>query len=142
MGKFFTVKELTASSTARKYGIDNTPQDAEIIEHIEELIEFVDGVRAAWGGPLIVTSGYRCPQLNEKVGGAKTSAHLTGYALDIVPANNQKDKFFLFFKDYLKDKDFDELLLEKGSNGRIWIHFALKSIQGKQRKKIKTLEVK
>ena len=142
MGKFFSVRELTASSTARKYGIDNTPQDAEIIEHIEELIEFVDGVRAAWGGPLIVTSGYRCPQLNEKVGGSKTSAHLTGYALDIVPANNQKDKFFLFFKDYLKDKDFDELLLERGSNGRIWIHFALKSIQGKQRKKIKTLEVK
>lgn len=142
MGKFFTVKELTASSTARKYGIDNTPQDAEIIEHIEELIEFMDGVRAAWGGPLIVTSGYRCPQLNEKVGGAKTSAHLTGYALDIVPSNNKKDKFFLFFKEYLKDKDFDELLLEKGSNGRIWIHFALKSIQGKQRKKIKTLEVK
>ena len=142
MGKFFTVKELTASSTARKYGIDNTPQDAEIIEHIEELIEFMDGVRAAWGGPLIVTSGYRCPQLNEKVGGAKTSAHLTGYALDIVPSNNKKDKFFLFFKEYLKDKDFDELLLEKGSNGRIWIHFALKSIQGKQRKKIKTLEAK
>ena len=142
MGKFFSVRELTASSTARKYGIDNTPQDAEIIEHIEELIEFVDGVRAAWGGPLIVTSGYRCPQLNEKVGGAKTSAHLTGYALDIVPSNNKKDKFFLFFKEYLKDKDFDELLLERGSNGRIWIHFALKSIQGKQRKKIKTLEVK
>ena len=142
MGKFFSVRELTASSTARKYGIDNTPQDAEIIEHIEELIEFMDGVRAAWGGPLIVTSGYRCPQLNEKVGGAKTSAHLTGYALDIVPSNNKKDKFCLFFKEYLKDKDFDELLLEKGSNGRIWIHFALKSIQGKQRKKTKTLEVK
>ena len=142
MGKFFSVRELTASSTARKYGIDNTPQDAEIIEHIEELIEFVDGVRAAWGGPLIVTSGYRCPQLNEKVGGAKTSAHLTGYALDIVPANNQKDKFFLFFKDYLKDKDFDELIFEKNSSGAIWIHIAIKSIDGKQRKKIKTLEVK
>ena len=142
MGKFFTVKELTASSTARKYGIDNTPQDAEIIEHIEELIEFMDGVRAAWGGPLIVTSGYRCPQLNEKVGGAKTSAHLTGYALDIVPSNNKKDKFFLFFKDYLKDRDFDELLFEKNNSGSIWIHIALKSIDGKQRRKIRTLEVK
>lgn len=142
MGKYFSVRELTASSSARKYGINNTPQDAEIIEHIEELIEFMDGVRAAWGGPLIVTSGYRCPQLNEKVGGAKTSAHLTGYALDMVPANNKKDKFYRFFQDYLKGKDFDELLLEKGSNGCIWIHFALKSIQGKQRKKIKILEVK
>lgn len=142
MGKFFTLKELTASSTARKYGIDNTPQDAEIIEHIEELIEFVDGVRAAWGGPLIVTSGYRCPQLNEKVGGAKTSAHLAGYAVDCVPANNRKKEFFEFCKEYLKNKDFDELIFERNSKGAIWCHIALKSIDGKQRKKIKTLEVK
>ena len=142
MGKFFSVRELTASSTARKYGIDNTPQDAEIIEHIEELIEFMDGVRAAWGGPLIVTSGYRCPELNKKVGGAKTSAHLTGYAVDCVPANNKKKEFFEFCKEYLKSRDFDELLFEKNSKGSIWIHIALKSIDGKQRRKIKTLEVK
>ena len=142
MGKFFTLKELTASSAARKYGIDNTPQDAEIIEHIEELIELMDDVRAAWGGPLIVTSGYRCPQLNEKVGGAKTSAHLTGYAVDCVPANNKKKEFFEFCKEYLKSRDFDELLFERNSKGAIWCHIALKSIDGKQRRKIKTLEVK
>ena len=142
MAKFFTVRELTASSTARKYGIDNTPQDAEIIEHIEELIELMDDVRTAWGGPLIVTSGYRCPELNKKVGGAKTSAHLTGYAVDCVPANNRKKEFFEFCKEYLKNKDFDELIFEKNSKGAIWCHIALKSIDGKQRKKIKTLEVK
>lgn len=142
MSKFFTVKELTASSTARKYGIDNTPQDAEIIEHIEELIELMDDVRTAWGGPLIVTSGYRCPQLNKNVGGAKTSAHLTGYAVDCVPANNKKKEFFEFCKKYLKDRDFDELIFERNSKGATWIHIALKSIDGKQRKKIKTLEVK
>ena len=141
MSKYFSLKELIASTEAYKRKIDNTPGEEEK-EHLEELMEFMDGIRSAWGSAIIVTSGYRCPQLNEKVGGAKTSAHLTGYALDIVPANNQKDKFFLFFKDYLNGKDFDELLLEKGSNGRIWVHFALKSIQGKQRKKIKTLEVK
>ena len=141
MSKYFSLKELIASTEAYKRKIDNTPCEEEK-EHLEELMEFMDGIRSTWGSAIIVTSGYRCPQLNEKVGGAKTSAHLTGYALDIVPANNQKDKFFLFFKDYLKDKDFDELLLERGSNGRIWIHFALKSIQGKQRRKIKTLEVK
>ena len=142
MSKFFSVRELTASATARKYGIDNTPQDAEIIEHIEELIELMDGVRTAWGGPLIVTSGYRCPELNKKVGGAKTSAHLTGYAVDCVPANNKKKEFFEFCKEYLKSRDFDELIFERNSKGAIWIHIALKSIDGKQRKKIKTLEVK
>lgn len=141
MSRFFTLKELIASTEAYKRKIDNTPGEEEKA-HLEELMEFMDDIRCAWGSAIIVTSGYRCPELNEAIGGAKKSAHQTGYALDIVPANNQKDKFFLFFKDYLKDKDFDELLLERGSNGRIWIHFALKSIQGKQRKKIKTLEVK
>ena len=142
MGKFFSVRELTTSSTARKYGIDNTPQDAEIIEHIEELIEFMDGVRAAWGGPLIVTSGYRCPELNKAVGGSKKSAHQAGYAVDCVPANNKKKKFFEFCKEYLKDRDFDELLFERNNRGSIWCHIALKSIDGKQRRKIRTLEVK
>lgn len=141
MGKYFSIKELTYSSTARKYNIENTPTDVEI-EHIEELINFLDGVRAAWGSALIVSAGFRCEELNEKVGGVKTSAHKTGYAVDLIPANNKKMKFFEFMKTYLEDKNFDELILETNSSGSVWIHFALKSIQGKQRRKIKMLEVK
>ena len=138
MGKFFKESELTYSTTAKKYGIDNTPTE-EVKEHIEELIDVLDGVREKWGSAIIVSSGYRCPELNAKLGGVKTSGHLTGYAVDMVPANNQKTKFFEFMKEYIKDKEFDELLLEKNSKST-WIHFALYSIQGKQRKKIKTLE--
>jgi hypothetical protein len=48
-------------------------------------------------------------------------------------------KFFEFMKEYLKDKDFDELLLESNASGSVWIHFSLKSITGKQRRKIKIL---
>lgn len=141
MAKYFNLKELTYSSTAKKHNIDNTPTE-EIKEHIEELMEFLDGVREKWGSAIIVNSGYRCPKLNEKAGGAKTSGHLTGWAADIVPANNQKAKFFEFLQEYVKDKDFDELIFEKNAKGSVWIHFALKSIQGKQRRKIKTLQVK
>lgn len=141
MGKYFTVKELTYSSTAKKNNIDNTPNDTEK-EHLEELIEFLDDVRAAWGSALLVSSGFRCEQLNTKLEGAKTSAHRVGYAVDLVPANNQKMKFFEFMKKYLEDKSFDELILETNSKGSVWIHFALKSIQGKQRKKVKMLETK
>jgi hypothetical protein len=43
-------------------------------------------------------------------------------------------------KEYLKDKDFDELLLESNSKGSVWVHFALKSATGKKRRKIKILE--
>lgn len=139
MGKFFSVRELTYSATAKKYGIDNTPS-AEIVDNIEELIEFLDGVRAAWGSALLVSSGYRCEKLNTKVGGVKTSGHITGYAVDFVPANNKKLQFFEFMKNYLNDKEFDELLFESNNKGGTWIHFCLKSVQGKQRRKIKMLQ--
>lgn len=141
MSRFFTLKELIASTEAYKRKIDNTPGEEEKA-HLEELMEFMDGIRSAWGSAIIVTSGYRCPELNEAIGGAKKSAHQTGYAVDCVPANNKKKEFFEFCKEYLKDRDFDELLFEKNSKGSIWCHIALKSIDGKQRRKIRTLEVK
>lgn len=141
MSKFFSLKELIASTEAYKRKIDNTPGEEEK-EHLEELMEFLDGIRSAWGSAIIVTSGYRCPELNEAIGGVKKSAHQTGYAVDCVPANNKKKEFFEFCKEYLKSRDFDELLFEKNNSGSIWIHIALKSIDGKQRRKIRTLEVK
>lgn len=141
MAKYFKLSEFLYSSTAYKHKVDNTPNE-EQKEHLIELMEFMDGFRAFWGGPIIVSSGFRCEELNELVGGAKNSAHKYGYAVDFVPANNKKKECYEAFKEYLKDKEFDELLLEKNSKGSIWIHFALKSYQNKQRKKIKTLEVK
>lgn len=141
MSKYFRLSELTYSETAYKNKIDNTPNQEEI-EHLEELMEFMDGFRAFWGGPLLVSSGFRCEKLNEMVGGVKTSGHRHGWAVDFVPANNKKMECFEKFKEYLKNKEFDELLLERNSRGKIWLHFSLKSYQGKQRKKIKQLEVK
>lgn len=138
MSKYFKLSELTYSSTAKKYGIDNTPNEEEKA-HLEELMEFADGMRAYWGTALIVTSGFRCEELNVKVGGVKTSAHRVGYAIDFKPANNKTLQFFEKMKEYLKDKDFDELLLESNSQGSVWCHFALKSASGKQRRKIKIL---
>lgn len=141
MSRYFTQKELIASTEAYKRKIDNTPGEEEKA-HLEELIEFMDGIRSAWGSAIIVTSGYRCPELNEAIGGAKKSAHQTGYAIDCVPANNKKKEFFEFCKEYLKNREFDELLLERNSRGSIWCHIALKSIDGKQRKKVKVIEAK
>ena len=139
MSKYFKLSELTYSSTAKKYGIDNTPNEEEKA-NLEELMEFLDGMRVYWGSAVIVTSGFRCEELNAKVGGVKTSAHRVGYGVDMKPASNKTLQFFEKMKEYLKDKDFDELLLESNSQGSIWCHFALKSASGKQRKKIKILD--
>ena len=138
MSKYFKESEFTYSTTARKHNIDNTPTE-EAKKNINTLMEFLDGVREAWGSPIIVSSGYRCEELNNKVGGSKNSGHKYGWAGDLIPSNNKKREFFEFFKEYVKDKSFDELILEK-SGKSIWIHFSLYSYQGKQRKKIKEIE--
>ena len=138
---YFSIAEMVRSDTAKKYGIDNTPSD-EIKRNLEVFIDTVlDPIREAWGSPIIVSSGYRCEELNDKVGGSKNSGHKYGWAGDLLPSNNKKREFFEFFKEYVKDKSFDELLLEK-SGKSIWIHFSLYSYQGKQRKKVKELDAK
>lgn len=93
--KYFTINELTKSSKANALGIDNTPTE-RVVESLNLLINNVlDPLREAWGAPIQVTSGYRCPELNRAVGGSNTSQHVLGEAVDIkaVPgtkANNKK----------------------------------------------------
>lgn len=97
MSKYFTLKEMTASDTAKRLGITNTPLPS-IIPHLNELMEFLDALREAWGSPIKVTSGYRCSKLNSAVKGAPTSAHLVGYAADLTPANGKMQDFKKFVK--------------------------------------------
>ena len=84
--EYFTLNELVKSNTAIVNHIDNTP-DKEVENHLKELIKFLNPLRESWGSPIIITSGYRCKMLNEKIDGSKTSAHLTGYACDMIPKN-------------------------------------------------------
>lgn len=87
ISKNFSWAEFQASDTARLYRIDNTIKDWDVRDNIIALVENVaQPLRDAWGGPLFVGprhSGYRCPELNEKVGGAKNSQHQTGEAVDL-----------------------------------------------------------
>ena len=81
--KYFKLTELTHSITAKAHAIDNTPT-AEAVPLMVELIDKVlDPVRERWGVPIYVNSGYRCPELNEEVGGVEDSWHMQGCAADI-----------------------------------------------------------
>ena len=81
--KYFTLPELTHSLTAQAHSIANVPT-AEAVPLMVELIDKVlDPLRERWGVPIYVNSGYRCPELNKKVGGAPNSYHLRGMAADI-----------------------------------------------------------
>ena len=93
--KYFSVKELCASATARREGIDNSP--TECAYHLLHVLvdQLLDPIREAWGEPIVVSSGYRCPELNALVGGAQHSHHLLGCAADLI-AGNRDDHRRLF----------------------------------------------
>ena len=118
--KHFTMRELTKSITASNLGIDNTPGKVEK-ENLEKLVKYVlDPLREAWGAPIIVTSGYRCPRLNKAVGSQPTSQHRLGQAADIktvedTPARN-KELYDLIKKLKLP---VDQCINEHGYD---WIH--------------------
>lgn len=137
MSRNFSLREMTASATAERDGIDNTPS-LEVVGHINELCDnLLQPLRDAWGKPIRVTSGYRCPELNSKVGGSRTSAHLIGYAADL-QADNYGD-FVRFAVAWLKGRDFDQCLIERGG-GAEWLHIGYKDGKGRQRRQIKNIE--
>ena len=90
--KYFTIQEMISSATAQREGIDNRPPTSAY--HLLHVLvdQLLDPIRKAWGSPIVISSGYRCKELNALVGGAKNSHHLLGCAADIIgglPLNSQ-----------------------------------------------------
>ena len=115
----FTLNELVYSVTAEANKIDNRPNVA-VIANLQKLCENVlQPLRNHLVCPVIVTSGFRCAELNKKIGGRPNSQHLMGRAADfVVPQRNLKDVF-----NWMKDNlPYDQLLFEYNSSGDIWIH--------------------
>lgn len=83
ISKNFTWAEFTASDTAKRHGILNQITDCDVRDNIIALVENVlQPLRDAYGKPININSGYRCPELNKKVGGVTTSQHTKGQAAD------------------------------------------------------------
>ena len=81
--KYFTLSELTHSDTAVSLGISNIPTAAAVPLMVELIDRVLDPIREKWQSPIYITSGYRCPALNKKVGGVENSYHTRGMAADI-----------------------------------------------------------
>jgi zinc D-Ala-D-Ala carboxypeptidase len=80
----FSLEELTASETAARKGIDNTPSE-EVIDNLKRLAAALQEVRALLNHrAILVSSGYRSPELNQAVGGSATSDHCKGLAADFI----------------------------------------------------------
>ena len=124
------MSELTSSPTARRKGIDNTPNGVQRAALTALVTNILDPLREAYGKPIVVTSGFRCPRLNRAVGGVAKSQHMKGEAADIRtlsdrPSDNKK-LFDLIIKLGLP---YDQCIDEYGYN---WIHVSYTN-QGNRR---------
>ena len=79
----FTLEEFITSQEAARLRIDNTPSEA-VIANLVRVATLLEKVRGLLKKPIIITSGYRSPALNERIGGAAGSAHLDGRAADFI----------------------------------------------------------
>ena len=129
--KYFTITELTKSATAKRNGIDNKPS-ATVERKLVALIEKVlDPLREAYGKPIIVTSGYRCEKLNRLVGGAASSQHVKGEAVDIRTVSDKPEDNKKLYDLILKLKlPFDQLINEYGYD---WVHVSYGSKHRRQK---------
>lgn len=84
ISKNFRFAEFEASEMAARYRIINVITDWGVRDNIIALVrEVLQPLRDAWGKPLVINSGYRCPKLNKAVGGVAESQHVKGEAADV-----------------------------------------------------------
>lgn len=136
LSEHFVLSEFERSATAEKLGIDNSCP-SQYIPALSQLCKTIlEPLRQHFGEPVIISSGYRSPTLNIKVGGVYASQHTLGEAADIVPPYNQRQTPYTLREwfDWLKDNtDFDQLILEHDSKGSYWIHVSCRKNRKKNR---------
>lgn len=120
----FTLEEMLESQTARRKGIaEQFTPPPEVIANLKALCKnILQPLRDAIGGPIKISSGYRCPRLNKAIGGAKNSQHMAGEAADIQGLNGMTNKQ-LFNKIKQLGLPFDQMIWEFGNDQNpAWVH--------------------
>lgn len=118
--KNFKLSEFFASSTASKNGIKNEPhidERAAIERNINSLVDNVlDPIRDKLCTPVIITSGYRCPQVNKLVGGVNNSQHMSGCAADFHVKGYNHSMMYEVFLYVFNTLEFDQLIYYPSKN--------------------------
>lgn len=134
--KNFSFDELINSATAKRLGLDNTPNEKEK-EKLRRLAEeILQPIRDAWKGPIVVNSGFRSEAVNKAVGGSKTSQHRLGEAADISIGGKDRNKklFNFIYKLISQGKIKVGQLIDEYNYS--WIHVSLPRANGKPNNQI------
>ena len=117
--KNFHLKELIASSTAERMGIDNKPNGEQLVSLSILTQAVLQPIRDKFG-IVSISSGLRVPDLNKAIGGSKNSSHCKGEAADFEVAGVSNMVVAKWIADNL---EFDQLILECYTGGNTgWIH--------------------
>lgn len=129
IGKYFTLDELTVTTT----GLNNIPMQSEKENLVKLVDNILDPLRELYGKPIHINSGYRSPLVNKKIGGAATSQHVRGQAVDIT--GGSKEENLKLFNLIVKNFKFDQIIFEKGdSKGPDWVHVSFSSTKNRGEK--------
>ena len=130
----FTLEELTASGTAARLGIDNTPNAVEI-SNLRRLAYMLQELRNMFDAPIFINSGFRNKELNQAVGSSSSSQHLKACAADIrVSGYTPREAVRKIIDSGIS---YDQVICEYDS----WVHISVPSEVGvKARKNALTID--
>ena len=135
LSEHFSLAELTTSETAARRGIDNTPPPSALA-NLVRLAGALETIRALIGQPIIVTSGYRSPIVNELVNGATDSAHISGRAADIIaPAFGSPLQLARAIE--AAGLPLDQIIYEFGR----WVHVSIPADRAAPRRMVLTIDL-
>ena len=120
----FTDAELCGTSV-EKYQKKNLEEGTKQLGKLYMLAGFAERIREIVGKPLIISSGFRCVQLNNYLGGSLTSQHLYHEALDIIVKGMRPND--IFQKIVVSDLKYDQIILEQNAKGTQWVHISIGS---------------
>jgi uncharacterized protein YcbK (DUF882 family) len=119
LSEHVTLAEFTASDTAERRRIDNS-LPPELLNAAQNTAAMVEKIRAVLGdNAIIITSGYRCPDLNRAIGSGDTSDHLKAAAVDFkCPSFGSPQAIAMHLSSKIDSLGIGQLIYEFGS----WVH--------------------
>ena len=125
ISKNISYKEAVHSDTAKRKGLDNTPNNEQIASMITIAEMIFQPLREWAAGPIKINSFFRSPDLNRAIGGSSKSQHCKGQAIDLDDVFGYKTNAEMF--GYIRENlDFDQLIWEFGTEyprgNPAWIH--------------------
>jgi len=141
LSKNLELFEMTRSETAKRKGVSNQPTP----EHIENMIilanKIFQPIREHFNVPIYISSGYRSAALNKKIGGSKSSQHLTGEAIDIDMDGHPHVTNVEVFNFIRENLNFDQLIWEYGNiTTPDWIHVSYRTTGVNRRQVLKAVK--